>query len=43
MCFSDVDEDGIKEIIMGSEDNYIRIAKGEEILFEINEVLLILS
>jgi len=38
LCFCDIDEDGTDEIIIGSEDNYIRVGKGDEILFEINEV-----
>jgi len=39
MCFSDVDEDMDMELLMGSDDCYIRAAKNEEIIFEINEVI----
>jgi hypothetical protein len=39
MCFSDVDEDMDMELLMGSDDSYIRAAKNEEIIFEINEVI----
>jgi Bardet-Biedl syndrome 2 protein len=34
---SDIDGDNSLELIVGSEDNYIRIFKNEEILYEISE------
>ncbi|VDN53969.1 unnamed protein product [Dracunculus medinensis] len=37
LCFCDVDNDGINELIVGSEDFDIRIFKSDLLLYELNE------
>ena len=37
MCFSDMDSDGINELIVASEDCCIRVFKNENIHFEVTE------
>ena len=37
LCFLDWDEDGNDELIVGSDDFAIRVFKGEELVFDINE------
>ena len=37
ICLSDIDGNNILELIVGSDDNYIRVFKNEEILFKISE------
>lgn len=37
LCLADVDGDSANEIIVASEDNYLRIFKNEEIIFEVVE------
>ncbi len=37
MAFIDWDEDGNDELIVGSDDFAIRVFKGEELVFDINE------
>jgi Bardet-Biedl syndrome 2 protein len=36
--FLDFDEDGEEELIVGSDDQSIRVFKGEELVFDINEM-----
>jgi hypothetical protein len=37
MAFIDWDEDGQDELIVGSDDFAIRVFKGDELVFDINE------
>ena len=37
LCLADWDEDGQEELIAGSDDFAIRVFKGEELIFDINE------
>ena len=37
ICFIDYDQDGVDELLVGSDDFCIRVFKGEELVYDINE------